>query len=320
MYTPYDISVIICAYTEERWLDLTELIISIERQTITPLEIIVVIDNNPSMFERVQREISGVVVVANEGLRGASSARNAGVKAAQGRLLIFLDDDALIPPNSNWLLQHCTPYEDQSILGIGGATDPLWETQQPWWFPGEFNWVVGASYIGMPENIAPVRNVWSCNMSIRREAFDAINGFRTGFGKVGKRSSPEDTDLCIRALQNQPDGKWLFHPFARVLHKVPASRSTWRYFTWRCYNEGLGKAHLASLVGTEDGTTSERNHMFHTIPRGVARGLLDILRGDWRGIGRSAAIMTGLGLATVGYLVGMFEIMNANRTVQKEAA
>lgn len=320
MYTPNDVSVIICTYTEERWGDLVELVNSIEQQDVTPLEIIVVIDNNPKMLERVQRELPGVVAVANTGSRGASSARNSGVKTSKGRLLVFLDDDALIPPRSNWLQQHCDAYRDSSVLGVGGTTSPLWLSRQPWWFPGEFNWVVGATYTGMPEQLAPVRNVWSCNMSIRRDIFDNVNGFRIGFGKIGKHSSPEDTDLCIRTLQKHPGSKWLFHPFAHVMHKVPANRATWQFFTRRCYNEGLGKAHLASLVGAEDGTTSERSHLFRTLPRGVARGILDTLRGDWKGLGRSVAIVVGTGLAVAGYLVGTFEVVSANRTAQNKLA
>ena len=51
---------------------------------------------------------------------------------------------------------------------------------------------------GMPTVTAPIRNVWSASMVVRRETFMAVGGFRTGFGKLGGQNRPEDTELCLR--------------------------------------------------------------------------------------------------------------------------
>ena len=40
-----DVSVVICAYTEERWSDLIAAIQSVQQQTCPPREILVVIDH-----------------------------------------------------------------------------------------------------------------------------------------------------------------------------------------------------------------------------------------------------------------------------------
>src|SRR6266567_6901037 len=72
--TTYDISVIICAYTEDRWNDLVAAIESVQQQTLSPREIIVVIDHNPGLLERARQHASGVVV-ENTGARGLSGAR-----------------------------------------------------------------------------------------------------------------------------------------------------------------------------------------------------------------------------------------------------
>ena len=298
-----DISVIICTYTEARWDDLIEAVESIRRQTRPPLETIVVVDHNPVLFERVRICLPDAVPVENKGSQGVSGARNSGVAVAKTALVAFLDDDAVALPN--WLEQLCAGYGDLNTLGVGGSIQPLWQTKQPTWFPEEFNWVIGSTYKGRPETTAPVRNVWSGNMSVRRQVFESIGGFRNGFGKVGTLSCPEDTDLCIRALQRWPQGVWLHKPDARVLHKVPADRASWRYYSWRCYNEGLGKARLSRLVGTEDGLTDERRHALYTLPQGAARGVADMLfRHDPAGARRAGAILAGLALATAGYLVG----------------
>ena len=37
-----------------------------------------------------------------------------------------------------------------TVLGVGGAAIPAWETAAPAWWPNEFGWVVGCSYRGQP--------------------------------------------------------------------------------------------------------------------------------------------------------------------------
>src|ERR1700680_4305787 len=96
-----DISVVICAYTEERWYDLIAAVESIQRQSIPPREIILVIDHNTSLFERARTQISGLDVIENSEPSGLSGARNSGIAKSQGTLIAFLDDDAVAEPD--WL-------------------------------------------------------------------------------------------------------------------------------------------------------------------------------------------------------------------------
>src|SRR6266852_7171339 len=77
-----DISVVICAYTEERWHDLVAAVESLQRQLVPPREIIVVIDYNARLFARTQEQIAGVVVTENTKTRGLSGARNQGIAIA----------------------------------------------------------------------------------------------------------------------------------------------------------------------------------------------------------------------------------------------
>ncbi len=55
-----DISVVICAYTESRWRELTEAVESMHRQTLAPREIYVVVDHNPALLERARATLPGV--------------------------------------------------------------------------------------------------------------------------------------------------------------------------------------------------------------------------------------------------------------------
>src|SRR5579859_6241737 len=98
-----DVSVVICAYTEERWHDLIAAVESIQQQSVTPSEIIVVIDNNKRLLERARAHIAGgVIVIENSEPQGLSGARNSGIAVAHGAYIAFLDDDALAEPD--WLL------------------------------------------------------------------------------------------------------------------------------------------------------------------------------------------------------------------------
>jgi glycosyltransferase involved in cell wall biosynthesis len=304
MRATQDVSVIICAYADDRWGDLCAAIESVRHQSMPPREIIAAIDHNPPMLERVRMEHPDVVVVANTNARGLSGARNSGLAVARGALVAFLDDDAWAAPD--WLALLAEGYRDPGVLGVGGAIEPLWLGGRPNWFPEEFDWVVGCTYRGLPRTAAVVRNLIGCNMSFRREVFETIDGFKGGIGRLGSRPlGCEETEFCIRALQRWPDRVFLYEPNARVHHRVPPSRSRWSYFHSRCYAEGLSKALVTQFVGAGDGLASERDYVLRALPRGVLRGLAGALLGrDLAGLGRAGAIVAGLTITTAGYVAG----------------
>lgn len=309
---PLRISVVICAYTEKRWDDLVASIASIEGQSAKPDEVIVVIDHNPRLFERARQAFPAVRVIESAEEQGLSGARNTGIAAATGDILAFIDEDASAAPD--WLACLLTAYTDDSVMGVGGAIHPQWLSGRPRWFPSEFDWVVGCTYTGMPVSTAPVRNMIGCNMSFRREVFQAVGGFRTGIGRIGALPfGCEETELCIRARQRWPARRFVYEPAAGVQHRVPAIRARFAYFRSRCYAEGLSKAAISRFIGTADGLSSEQTYTFRTLPAGVWRGLRDFLRGDWPGLGRAAAIVLGLGFTTLGYLVGLVKARSAPR-------
>ncbi|MGH9068521.1 MAG: glycosyltransferase family 2 protein [Acidimicrobiales bacterium] len=291
-----DISVVIATHDARQWDRLARSVTSVQSQTSLPLETIVVVDHNESLLARVRSELSGVMVTPNTRTKGASGARNAGTALARGGLVAFLDDDAYADPW--WLARMAEAVRHPAVVGVGGRIAPAWDRTAPSWFPEEFAWVVGGTYRGLPEAATPVRNVWSGNMVIRRSAFEAVGGFREGFGKVGGRSRPEDTELCIRVTQ-ETGGVWVYDPSALVHHAVPIERATVSYFLRRCFAEGRGKAALMRLVGNGEGLRSERNHALR-LPRAIWR---EALGGGPGGLRRGLAIGAGLVAATSGLVV-----------------
>jgi glucosyl-dolichyl phosphate glucuronosyltransferase len=304
------ISVVICTYSAERWPDLVAAVDSVRRQTVPPHEIIVVVDHNPELLTLARARLAGVAVVENREQPGLSGSRNSGVDAAQGAIIAFLDDDAVAAPE--WLARLTAAYNTPHVIGVGGAIEPLWDNARPRWFPAEFNWVVGCTYLGMPTRATPVRNLIGCNMSFRREVFARVGGFRSGIGRVGARPvGCEETELCIRIYHAYPHCVLLYEPRAAVRHRVRRDRMHWRYFRQRCFSEGLSKAQVARAVGASAALSNERRYTTRVLPRGVVQGVTRTVLGrDVRGgLGRVASITAGLAITTAGYLAGSFFVV-----------
>lgn len=313
-----DVSVIICAYTEERWSDLVAAIESIETQCLPARELLVVIDHNTSLLERVRAYFPSIKVVENSEAQGLSGARNSGIAHASGSLIAFLDDDATAEPD--WLERLYRCCEDERVLGAGGTVEPAWLGSQPAWFPREFNWVVGCTYLQPPERPVVVRNPFGGCTCFRRDIFDVIGGFRSEIGRTKTHLlGCEETELCIRAKQRWPEKFFLYDPRAKIHHRIPSKRGTWRYFRSRCYGEGLSKALVARYVGAKDGLASERTYTFRMLPLGLARGLqAGLVNFDLAGFARAGAILSGLFLTTLGYVVGTFSPIGKRDIAGKE--
>jgi glucosyl-dolichyl phosphate glucuronosyltransferase len=302
-----NISVIICAYTEDRWEDTLAAIESVRGQDCTASEIIVVVDHNPALYTRLRKSQPDITVIENRERPGLSGGKNTGVSLAKGDIVAFLDDDAVA--DINWLRFFIESYADPAVIGVGGLTLPAWDIQRPAWFPQEFDWVVGCTYVGMPRSYGQVRNLHGGNASFRRDVFDIVGGFSNGIGRSGANQPRgcEETEFCIRLNQQVPDSVLLFDDRAVIWHRVPAERSRFSYFRSRCFAEGRSKALVAASVGAADGLSTERDYTIKTLPLGVLRGCADAVRGQPSGFGRSASIIAGLGATVTGFVIGTLQ-------------
>jgi glycosyltransferase involved in cell wall biosynthesis len=299
-------SVVICAYTTSRWEQLQAAVQSVLEQDPPPHEIVVVIDHCPRLEEWARETFParGVHVVTNEAAPGLSGARNSGTAHSCGDVIVFLDDDAVAMPG--WLAAHARHYANPDVIGVGGLVVPAWEDHVPRWFPSEFGWVVGCSYLGQPTETAPVRNPIGANMSFRRPAIEAVGGFAKSLGRVG--TSPvgcEETELSIRVSATHPDARILHEPSAQVRHQVPSERGTWSYFRRRCWAEGRSKAGVSRLAASRVALASERAYVRNILPDGVRRYLVEARRTrDLAHLLRAWAICAGLAITTAGYCAG----------------
>ena len=297
------VTVIVCAYTSERWGLLLGVIESLRTQTCAPKEVIVVIDHNEELYERLAETAVDVTVVKNTGPRGLSGARNTGVGLADSEVVAFLDDDAEAAPD--WLERLTALYDDSEVLGVGGRVEPVWAAGRPGYFAEELDWIVGCSHRGLPRVASEVRNVIGANMSFRLDVIRTVGGFNISLGRQG--STPlgcEETEICIRSKMGAPWCRIVYEPAALVRHHVPASRGTIRYMLSRSWSEGISKAQVSQVVGHKRALGPERRYVRSIIPRAVFSGMNDWRRGDPDGLGRAAALVAVVACTAAGYLRG----------------
>jgi len=148
-----DASIIVCTYN--RALSLRDTLRALRAQktaTLRDWEVIIVDNNSKDDTRKIvaeaQREWPSLRYEF-EGAQGLSHARNHGIAAAHGDVLLFTDDDVL--PEPDWLDATLLGLEKHQADACGGFVAPIWETPPPPWLterfePGSFDQNLGASH------------------------------------------------------------------------------------------------------------------------------------------------------------------------------
>lgn len=298
------VSVIICAYTEERWSLLKKSVASVEAQTSPPIEIIVCIDHNAELLRR-SKEYFGkgrpagatpLIVLANKYDGRLGAARNTGAEHATGEVIAFLDDDAAA--SADWLERLIAAYDDERVGAVGGAPLPVFEAGRPRWFPLEFDWIFGCAYRGLPLTRAPLEHLIGANMSARRSALRDVGGFHS--------DHEDDMDMSHRIAHSEH--RVLYEPLATVNHFVPATRTTWTYFWRRCYFVNRAKVEVFANMQEASSLRAELNFVTRTLTMGALAEIRDVIRGDLYGFARVGAMISGIALAGIGHLSGRLRL------------
>ncbi|GAA1767357.1 glycosyltransferase family 2 protein [Kocuria aegyptia] len=309
--TAHKISVVVCAFSEQRWDELCAAIASLEQQSLVPEDVVLVIDHNDRLFERALEVFDRATIMRNTAEKGLSGARNTGTEAARGSIILFLDDDATA--DRRWVERMVAPLEDPDIVGVGGTALPAWEGgAAPPWFPEEFYWVVGCSYRGLPTHRAQIRNPIGATMAFRASSLRECGGFASTLGRVGdKPVGCEETDLSLRIAAAQPQSRVILARDAVVHHRVPRQRQTASYFLRRCYWEGVSKAVLVHRLGERatQGLSDERKHALRTLPQGMLLAVAEAWKRRSPALAlRAGSIPMGLAVTAAGYVAGSLKV------------
>lgn len=116
------VSILVCTY--DRPQDLRECLGCLVAQDSPRRVEIIVVDNNPSsgLTPPVVAEFPGVVLVC-EPRQGLSYARNRGIVASTGEIVVTTDDDATM--HSDWLEKLLVPFARSNVMIVTGNVLPL---------------------------------------------------------------------------------------------------------------------------------------------------------------------------------------------------
>jgi O-antigen biosynthesis protein len=203
------ISVVVC--TRDRALKLESCLRHLDRQDYPAFEVVVV-DNAPTsdavrvLIEAQQGSIKYRYAVEPRG--GLSWARNAGIAAASGEIVAFLDDDE--EPDPYWLAGLAMGFARGDDIGcVTGIIVPArLDTQVEWWFEAAGGHSKGRGFTsaifsrhGPQSPLFPLPPFGAGgNMAFRREALARIGGFDVALGTGTPARAAEDTLALTLAL------------------------------------------------------------------------------------------------------------------------
>ncbi len=218
------ISVVICTYNGSRTL--RDALTALHRQEYPSYEVIVVDDGSKDESAQTAKEFGVRLIRIPNG--GLSNARNVGWRAARGKIVAYLDDDAA--PDPHWLAYLAHTFATTDYAGVGGPNIA---------FPGDG--FIAHCVDHAPGNPTQVlltdreaEHLPGCNMAFRKSCLEAVGGFDTQFRIAG-----DDVDLCWRLTER--GWKLGFHPAAMVWHH---RRGTLRGYWRQQLNYGKAEAML----------------------------------------------------------------------------
>jgi glucosyl-dolichyl phosphate glucuronosyltransferase len=267
------VSIVICTCSLDNYDNLTSAITSILDQPYPQKEILIVVDGDQPLFQKILSEYGMNPTIRTYFLKenqGVSAARNAGIKAAKGEIIAFLDDDAVA--GKTWLENLLKTYREAGAIAVGGKILPVWVGREPAYLSAELYWLVGATHDGFAEEkVVEVRNAFGPNMSFRSEVFRTIGLFNHSFGFSGNsRLQAEEPELALRMRQKFSKGVH-YNPDAIVYHKIPTVKTKVGGLLKRSFFQGYSKSMLNRQYASCGAMTSERSYLgyllFRCIPR-----------------------------------------------------
>jgi GT2 family glycosyltransferase len=276
---------------------------------------IVVVDNRPRIgtARRVAEPYTGVRVI-DEPRPGLSFARNAGILAATGEIVVATDDDVVA--DEGWIEALLEPFERPDVACVTGQVLPLELESEAQclfeaygglgrgferreydraWFDGFRSavptWVIGAT----------------ANAAFRASIFrdPAIGLLDEALGAGTATGCSEDTELFYRILKS---GRTIvYNPHAFVHHRHRDSAAAGRDQIY-AYSKGHVAYHLATLL--RHGDTRALVRLVYSLPKAHAERVLSRL------LGRSEYPLSLILLEIAGNLAGPLALWRARRRVR----
>jgi O-antigen biosynthesis protein len=284
----------------------------------SPPQEVIVVENRPagSPTADVLRERFGEdarVACVEEPRRGLSYARNRGLAAAGGEIVVFTDDDVVVAPGWIGAIRAAFARHPAAVcvtgpiaaLALDGEAQRTFE-QFTRFDKGAERQVYALARPPADDPLfpyAPGRFGSGANIALRADFARALGGFDVRLGAGTRARGGEDLDLFIRVLR--AGGQLVYEPDALVRHEHVGSEHELRR---HAFDYGVG---LAAMLTKQLLAGTQRRELVRRVPAGV-RYLLD--RDSAKNAPKAADFplllelleLLGMGVGPFAYLASVF--------------
>ncbi|HET7572551.1 MAG TPA: glycosyltransferase [Gaiellaceae bacterium] len=197
-------------------------------------------DGTSGIVDDLAATASFPVRLVHEPVAGSSQARNAGVAAARGELLLFADDDVVAA--DGWADALAAPFAEPGVGLVAGRILPLWPRTPPPWLAGPHSERLTLADFGdEPRALRPDEWPVTANLAVRASLLAGGEPpFPPSLGNHGSRSFGQEDYHLVRRVRATHEARYA--PLAVVHHRISAERMTLEWMRGTFFDMGVGLA------------------------------------------------------------------------------
>lgn len=170
--------------------------------------------------------------------QGASNARNRGIAAACGAILLFTDDD--VRPDPDWIAAVSSTFSRYGCHGVVGRIELQWTFGRPRWVTDDLTGFLARLDYGDSETaiVSDETPPYGPNMAFRKSVFETIAGFNPNLGRNGgSLATGEEPELFARFIAAGFTA--VYQPASVVYHELQSTRVKKSFFRKSHFYNGV---------------------------------------------------------------------------------
>jgi glucosyl-dolichyl phosphate glucuronosyltransferase len=210
---------------------------------------------------------------------GLHVGRHAGLKIAEGEILVYCDDD--IRAFSTWIEGIAESFQNSSIALVGGKILPDFGAKSPEWFDKlwwqtpwghALGWY---SLLDFGDNVLEIspEYVWGCNFSIRKTTLLEVGGFHPDSMPSELIRFRGDGETAVSMSIKEKGYHALYNPKASVYHFVSKERMTLDYLYTRAFAQGVSDSYSEIRANRTLSGLKTCGHTDNEVQNAIANGL-----------------------------------------------